>query len=333
MVAELIEKPLTEAQRIVQRLETEFSMGPAAIAREIKLKTDTIDNIRRRRVTGNLQLARLRRLIAAMETPPTQGGEIAPQIGEVTPDLTFTPSDDPATLALNSEEPAAPAPKKGIERAGDWLRAAIYGSPDGGSERSASAEPANSAKRKAKASDSSEQGQLVEQLVPLAALALVVSGSLLIPDPYKAVGPTNDEATAMVYPIIKRAVRELDARKRISESTMDAVAILLAVGAYGVRAHGTWQAIHVQEVERARSQASRQPGDAAAAAHVAGALPHGGAAAPAGDRGAHPVQFAGRQARERDGRVGDGPQRRADPALDALLRADAEGRARLGIGG
>ena len=52
----------SEAQRIVDDLVDRFGMAGAAIAREIGVKADTIQNIKGRRATGNLQLHRLRML-------------------------------------------------------------------------------------------------------------------------------------------------------------------------------------------------------------------------------------------------------------------------------
>jgi hypothetical protein len=199
-------------------------------------------------------------------------------------------------------------------------------------------------RRKASKAESDEQQGLIEQLVPLGALLLVMGGATLIADPYKPCGPNQAEATAIIYPIIKRAVRELDARKKLSEGTQDAIAILLAMGAYGVRAHGTYQQIRAQEVERERANNSPNPTTDAHrfSGGFAGAATVSSAADPARDAGPHhgaPVAFAadargGRRHADGGprGAGGSGDERRANALLDELLAQDAHGRKRLGIG-
>lgn len=340
MVAEMVEKPLTEAQRIVARLEAEFGMAPAAIAREIKLQSHIVNNIKTRHTTGNLQLPRLRRLLSVMEQGPTSSASsnplnalsfdnIAP---DVAPDAAIDSRDDPARLTLNSEDPTPAAAKSLKDKASDMLGAMLGTS---------SAEPAP--KRKASKSDADEQASLIEQLVPLAALLLVMSGSVLLPDPYKPCGPTHGEASAIAYPIIKRAVRELDARKKLSEGTQDAIIILLAVGAYGQRAYGTYRQIRAMEVERARSD----NGATTVLSGLAGAGVAGTAAPAAADDPARRARAgsgpslhvaaaadvqSGTPGRRADGRAGGGDERRGSELLNQLLAADADGRKRLGIG-
>lgn len=347
----MIEKPLTEAQRLIGRLEGEFGMASAAIAREIKVKADTVSDIKRRKSTGNLQLYRLRRLMQVMETggisEENTSDATAPLTSPIVPDFSaVTAGPEPSALTLNAEEPAPAEPKNLKDRASDWLRAAMLGSPVDPSSPSMTA-PSRSKKTR---SDTAgvEQGDLIEQLVPLAALLFVLSGSVLIPDPYKPCGPNQAEASAIAYPIVKRAVRELDARERLSENTMDAVAILLAMSAYGVRAHGTWQAIHAEEVERARSDRSSPSAQSGAdfvagsgGGHAAAASADAGAGRGIPDAGA-PLPFWRGNAgttREAAGATGRQPsrepaspeQRRADASIDALLAADHAGRLRLGL--
>lgn len=354
MAAEMIEKPLTEAQRLIGRLEGEFGMASAAIAREIKVKADTVSDIKRRKSTGNLQLYRLRRLMQVMETggisEENTSDATAPLTSPIVPDFSaVTAGPEPSALTLNAEEPAPAEPKNLKDRASDWLRAAMLGSPIDPSSPSMTA-PSRSKKTK---SDTAgvEQGDLIEQLVPLAALLFVLSGSVLIPDPYKPCGPNQAEASAIAYPIVKRAVRELDARKRLSEATMDAVAILLAIGAYGVRAQQTYQQIHAAQAEEAqRARSDRQPSGADFLAASGGGGLSGQAAPTPADAGAGrgvpdagvPLPFwrgnAGRT-RAATGAAGGEPgreparpeQRRADASIDALLAADHAGRLRLGL--
>ena len=346
----------SEAQRIVDELIDRVGMQGAAIAREIGVKSDTIQNIRRRHSTGNLQVQRLRilrdqMLSAAGLRQATPGEDIPTQpVADQLPtvdDLLAAVKEppEPAAFDLNAEEPAPAPDKKITERASDWLRAAMLGSPVDPSSPGMTA-PSRAKKTKG---EGVEQGELVEQIVPLAALLLVVSGSVLLPDPYKPCGPRHEEATAMVYPIVKRAVRELDARRKLSEATTDAIAILLAVGAYGVRAHATYQAIHAEEVQRVRSQRESSP-VAAASSFVAGQPGSGGPAAPSADAGAGAgVQDASgslpfwrgdarvtREAARPAGRSASGgpasqQQRSADALIDDLLRQDRAGRQRLGL--
>lgn len=343
MVAEMIDKPLTEAQRLIGRLESEFGMASAAIAREIKVKSETVSDIKRRKSTGNLQLYRLRRLMQVMETGGISEEKApdatAPLTPPIVPDFSaVTAGDEPSALTLNADEPSPAEPKNLKDRASDWLRAAMLGDP------SQPSQPSMTAPSRKKKSESAavEQGDLIEQLVPLAALLFVLGGSVLIPDPYKPCGPNQAEASAIAYPIVKRAVRELDARKRLSEATMDAVAILLAIGAYGVRAQQTYQQIHAaqaEEAQRARSDRQSPTADFLAAS--------GGAAPAAADAQSRPglqgnaVPFPAwrgdaRWSRSRAGsETGGEPvspeQRRADASIEQLLAADHAGRLRLGL--
>ena len=328
----------SEAQRIVDDLVERFGMAGAAIAREIGVKADTIQNIKGRRATGNLQVARLRILrdqmmsaAGQLNTPHDHEPDARPLFEQMPPvaDL-FKPvqeGDDPAAFQVNADEPA-PAPAKTLkDKAGD-----ILGSILGG----ATVPDAPKAKR-TKADDEGQAG-LVAQLLPLGALLLVTGATMAIRDPYKPCAPNTQEASAIAYPIIKRAVRELDARKKLSEGTEDAIIILLAVTAYGQRAIGTYRQIHAMEVERDRSNG--QPNSHAAGASGFAAIPF--AADPArgsGARGGAPVDVAahaggsgGQQGRSANGAVGSADERRANASLDALLAADADGRKRLGIG-
>lgn len=345
MSAEMIEKPLTEAQRIIARLEDEMGIARSDLARRLNVRSSVLRDIRAQKASGVKQLSQLRMFLSGAESPENHAERVdtAPATKPAT-NLSFA---DPAEITLNADEPAPAEPKKLTERAGDWLRAAMLGEPSTLSPQSGMSAP--SARKKARA-DASEQGDLIEQLVPLAALLFVLSGSVLISDPYKPCGPNNDEATAIAYPIVKRAVRELDARRKLSEATTDAIAILLAVSAYGVRAHGTWQAIHAEEVQRVRSnrQPNRQPSGADFVA-ASGGGPVNAASTPA-DAGAGrgvsdanaPLPFwrgDARAIRETTRPTRGEPrrepatpeQRHADASIDALLAADHAGRQRLGL--
>lgn len=331
MATQMVEKPLTEAQRIVARLESEFGMAPAAIANEIKLKSHIINNIRTRHTTGNLQLPRLRRLIAVMESGPTQNDSSfsanPASFADIVPDAAIDASDDPARFDVSADEPA-PAPAKTLkDRAGDILGSILNGTAG------------DDAPKRTKADDS-EQAGLVAQLVPLAALVLVSTSTLLIADPYKPCAPNMQEASAIAYPIIKRAVRELDARKKLSEGTQDAIIILLAVTTYGQRALGTYRQIHAREVERDRSNG--QPSANGAGANIAGFTAAPAAADPARSavhHGGAPVAFPARAGGSRGqsdggprGAGGSADERRANDAISALLAADTLGRRQLGLG-
>ena len=339
----------SEAQRIVDELIDEMGMQGAAIAREIGIKADSIANIRRRHSTGNLYTPRLRILREQMaqavgQRPPTPAADLPtqtvidqlPSVDDLLAPIKGAP--EPAAISLNADEPAPAEPKNLKDRASDWLRAAMLG------DSSQPSLPSMTAPSRTKKSESAavEQGDLIEQLVPLAALLLVLGGSVLIPDPYKPCGPNQAEASAIAYPIVKRAVRELDARKRLSEATMDAVAILLALGAYGVRAQQTYQQIHAaqaEEAQRARSDRQSPGADYLAAS--------GGAAPAAADAQSRPglqsnaVSFPAwrgdaRRSRSRAGsETGGEPvspeQRRADASIEQLLAADHAGRLRLGL--
>ncbi|HEY7849442.1 MAG TPA: hypothetical protein VIC27_05215 [Ktedonobacterales bacterium] len=347
----------SEAQRIVDDLVNSLGMQGAAIAREIGVKADTITNIRRRHSSGNLYTPRLRILRdqlanAAGHRPTLPRADVPtqtvidqlPSVNDMLSPVSEAP--EPASINLNADEPAPAEPKTLKDRASDWLRAAMLG------ESPQPSLPSMSAPSRKKKNDAAsvEQGDLIEQLVPLAALLFVLTGSVLIPDPYKPCGPNQAEASAIAYPIVKRAVRELDARKRLSEATMDAVAILLAVGAYGVRAHQTYQQIHAVQAEEAQRARSDRPSSGAEFLAASGGGPRGNAAAASADAGAGrgipdggaPLPFwrgnAGR-AREAVGAAGREPrgeptgpeQRRADASIDALLAADHAGRLRLGL--
>ena len=330
MVAEMVEKPLTEAQRIVARLQEEFGMEQSAIAREAKYSADTIRNIARRHTTGNLQLHRLRRLLSAMQTGPQLNGstaETALPIGDVAPDLHFDLSDDPATMTVNGEERPQESPKPLRERAGDWLRAAMRG---GDSEDAAGSRGKGGPSGDVKA-------DLVNQLTPMFGLGLVMLSTWVVKDPYKPVAPNQMEATAIVRPLVRRGVKLLDAQKKLTEEAVETAYMLLALTAYAERAWGTYQTIHAEEIQRAQSTtASGSPGGYPTA-------PFGDArSGPGGQDGAESRRFgrstgrhvaANPEARRQEDRGANQPDERQSNALLAdLLRADAVGRARLGIG-
>lgn len=343
MVAEMVEKPLTEAQRLIARLEDEFGLAQAEIAQAIRVKPDTIFDIKRRKTTGNIQLRGLRRLIAATES----SGNPAEYAGGQFPAFPLpegpahsgsgSASDEAAQFTLNGEEPPQAPEKPFRERAGDFLRAAMLGEPN-----------VETPKTTKKLNGAVEPSDLADQLVPTVALIFVLSGELLIPDPYKPVGPTHQEAMAITYPIIKRLARELDARKKLSEDSMEMVGILVAMTAYGVRARGTYKQIHAMEVERVRSH--NDAGANGAATYVQSSGPASSPTATSGDAGASqrgadagaPVAFgrragaagaaSGGAGRGASGGRPDTHERQANALLDDLLAQDASGRARLGLG-
>lgn len=329
MATELLERPLTEAQRIVSRLESEFGMTAAEIAGQSKIKAQTIHDIKRRTNTGNLQLRFLRPLIRAMEStgnPLDSIGQIDPIFSN--PDLSrASNAEEPASITLNGEDPT-PAPAKTLkDKAGDILGSILSGTVG------------DTTPKRTKADDD-EQAGLVAQLVPLAALLIVSAGTFALHDPYKPCAPNMQEASAIAYPIIKRAVRELDARKKLSEGTQDAIIILLAVTAYGQRALGTYRQIHAMEVERDRSNG--QTSANGAGANIAGFTAAPAAADPARSavhHGGAPVAFPARAGGGRGqsdggprGAGGSADERRANDAISALLAADTVGRRQLGLG-
>ena len=363
---------LSEAQRIVDELVTQFGLAGAAIAREIGVKPDTIGNIRGRRATGNLQLHRLRilrdSLASAAQTAntPSTAEHPAASVAQAVPSVAemlsgVTAGDEPARLAVNADEPTPDAPKKISERAGDWLRAAMLGD-SGASPTSAKSPGMGAPASRGKASAGDVREDFVAQVVPLAAFVMILGADFAIHDPYKPCAPTHAEASAMLYPLIKRMARELDIRHALTEGSMEVLAELVSIGAYGNRAWHTYRAIRAFETEGLRDdEQARQSSYAAAYAAGAGGANAGSvdASGSAGSGAATPPlyyadsggvghrsesRFAARRGRSSVARASNGKpgadvannghsedRRQGDALIDALLNADADGRRRLGL--
>ena len=338
MVAQM--KELTDAQRLVQRLESEFSMTRAAIAHEIGVTASTVQNIAKLHTTGNFHVHRLKALADRLSggSDPNQTHSNRDSIADLFAPVKETP--EAAAIDLNADEPAPAEPKNLKDRASDWLRAAMLGSP---TDPSSSSMTAPSRSKKPNDGDVSPT-DIADQIAPLAALLLVFGGVFLLPNPYKSCGPTDLEAQAIIYPVIKRLARAVDARRKLSEADMELLAMGVAISAYGRRSYVTYQAIHAEEVQRARSSQSEQPN--AASVFVAqsgpgtGAVPDvragtGSPTAAPENRGAglqNGLARAGAvRANTRDaGASANGHDRAGDAAIADLLAADAVGRKRLG---
>lgn len=336
-----MEKPLTEAQRIIEQLKDAHGMTRAAIAQAIAVKSSLVRDIQRGASSGNLHVYKLRRLLNAIESPGNRGenrdASITPNFSDIVPDASPTlDHPDPASASLNAEEPEPPEKKGMFER----VRAAMLGHATDPLSPPLSG-PSMTAPQRSKGGED-RKGEFVDQVLPLASIGVSLAFLWLIHDPYKPMAPTQAEAALIITPILRRAARELDIRQRLTDDTMELMSLALALGLYGQRAYGTYKQIHEMEVERAGRDGH---GNNAAPSFPAFSQPAAGAPADAGPRAggeggslAQPGRpqeshraATGGQGRATNGGSSQQSNGHATTSIAQLLQADAEGRRRLGL--
>lgn len=322
---------MSEAADIVQRLMA-GGMQSGEIAKAIGAKTSGIvRDISRGKATGNLYVRKLRALasVVGSATPtskaPADSPESVPQA-----DTPTAAADTPASAEAVAT-PAPPGPTA-ADRFKANLKAALLG-------QSVEGMPAAPAKR-SKPGEASDT--FVEQVVPIAALAVVFASHLAIPPLYAPVAPTQPEAAAVLTPLVRIMARQLEVAGQLTETQVDVLMALSAMTIYAQRAWETGQAIRRDAAQYAGY------GDATPAAghaqpsnstHVAGndgpqAAPAGPIARPAG-RGQRGTR-APAPAPSGPGNAGDassGGINEASPIspFADLYSADADGRRRLGL--
>lgn len=237
-------KPRTEAQQIITRLQ--FSgMKRAQIAKQIGVSADVISNIARGLSSGDTYLVALRGL-SRFSPAATQDTSSDTSSGDP---FALPTSADAATQAIAPTvdvQEAPQEPERSIgQKIGAGLKDAILGK----------GQPLISAKQAAKGGAGADNNELVEQLVPTLALALVILSHAITPVQYAACDPTHAEAAAMLTPIVRIMTRTMDAADKLTETQMDLLQCLMACGMYGQRAFRTYQEIRANDESHGHAQA------------------------------------------------------------------------------
>lgn len=311
----------SEAARIVEGL-MQSGMQRAEIARLLGVPSFTIRDIALGKQTGAKHLQALRGMAKYTPSPvatPEQSVQNTPAQSAV-PVAADKPEPHAATALVDAIE----APKD--ERtAGDKLKQGIKDAILGKGAGPLIAAPTNR-----KASKAADPDELVQQLVPTLALLVVVMSQVATPPRYVAVDPTHQEAAAMLTPLVRIMTRQMDAAGKLTETQMDLLQCLLAMGVYGQRAWTTYRDIRAKDAASGTTDSERRGAgrdSAAAATHAIAGGPQptpvaGPAPAPAAPR-LQPTQPSNSGA----GANGAG---QADP-FTAVYAADALGRRKLGI--
>lgn len=351
-------KATSEARKLLLKLQL-AGHSTADIARAIGTESSKLRDIRKGSTRGDQWIIPLQRLMAEVKAPApaadSTGGTPAAAAPDAPPEAdTDAPTGGtlPADLGAVEAPPMTPTEPQGLAAR---LKGLMLGT---GNDAAPSAPVARV--RVSGGGKSELQAQFVQQVLPVVALVVAWGSELAIKDPYKPCAPSVQEASAMLAVPIRRVARELDVRHKLTEGTMDIVLMFLAVAAYGKRAQATYKQIrgqHATQESATSGGASRDSGASPAslsggagiitsAAAPVDAVPSRATAAPGNARGRG--LFGSRQPGSHDGgaptdarglahgvsgghaRAGErgGP----DP-LDDVLRADYEGRLRLGMVG
>jgi hypothetical protein len=282
-------KPRTEAQAIITRLQ--FSgMKRAEISKQLGVSAETVKAIAAGKSSGMTYLTQLRQM--ARFTPAS------PRVPAPTGDPTVSPSPAPAAPPTADPETVAAIPAIGVEEApkdtrsaGQRFKDALKDAVSGKAHDSARADLSTVVKRQSRSS-SGDAGAtnetLTDQLVPLVALAVVILTQLALPERYSAVGPQHEEASAILKPLVRAMTRQLEVAGQLTETQMDILAALAAMGLYADRAWHTYKDIRAAEASRGRV-VDEYPGRAGSNGYSAG---HNGASNHAAPAAADPLGSA-----------------------------------------
>jgi transcriptional regulator with XRE-family HTH domain len=226
-------KPRTEAAQIITRLQ--FSgMKRAEIAKQIGVSAATVNDIARGKSSGNDHLLKLRSLHTFT---PSQTPASSPAAADSAPSAADNPTQAISPAVDVQEAPKEPERTIG-QKIGDGLKDAILGKGPS---------PLVSSKQAKGGGAGASNDELVEQLVPTLALALVIAAHAMTPVRYAAVDPTHAEAAAMLTPIVRIMTRQMDAAGKLTETQMDLLQCVMACGMYGQRAFMTYREIRASE--------------------------------------------------------------------------------------
>lgn len=353
----------SEAARIVNRLQLS-GMKRAEIAHQLGTSAETIRNITRGLSSGDSYLESLRGMLRYVAPGTATDGPDAANTGSyagdrqegageaATPSLTGTPSLASTQAATPGALDTVDAPRderSSGQKFKDGLKDALLGKA-----KDSTLTKLSTATKKA-SRDGATNETLTEQLVPILALGTVILTQLAIPARYSAVGPTSDEAGTILKPLIRLMTRQLEVAGQLTETQLDVLASLAAIGLYTQRAWDTYRDIRKRE---ARSTVNEHPdgrrndyragggyapsavhaasGSAGPAAFQPGAISRGGAgqAGPQA-RGEHSIPVHAhpdhQQARSNGAAAANGHDAAGADPFAAIYAADAIGRRQLGI--
>ncbi len=192
-----------------------------------------------------------------------------------------------------------------------------------------------------------KQENLIATMFPtLISTFTATYASELIADPYKPCGPSQDEVSLIVTPLLEALARSVEVTGKVSQTTIDIINSVLALMMFSVRSYVTY--VQIKRSGQPGTAAATGRGDTSQREYSAGLAPVGepslagglrayqGTAAGTAGHVAHSQPAA--QAARHDGRGdsaaqdGDSERRDAEAALvNSMFKRDVEGRIRLGV--
>lgn len=140
-----------------------------------------------------------------------------------------------ATFSDDDTVEIVPPAKSKAQQLKDTLWGAFKGQS---SESEESAQP--------KAAKRNLQKESIDTLLPIFAIVLCWTIKGMLPSEYKPCGPTRDESTAIVAPIVRMISRRIKAKGKMTEDTVDLLVMVTAMAFYGERAFNTAQSLNLE---------------------------------------------------------------------------------------